>query len=192
VCWSQSRSPPAATCSIIKTSTNTQPCHFHAARSLLSQSTFLAVCYYSDPVILVCLISLPDNVFLSTTILPALTLVPVSSPTSRYPATLSWIPHSGTPLDSPPDMLTLSQPQPQPPHLVSSNLPKLPLTCTPLSPCVSINTFVTSSQSPRLSLLLGSPVPLRVTVRSGQRDEPSRLCYSPPNPRRPRCSARAT
>ncbi|CAB1314011.1 unnamed protein product [Coregonus sp. 'balchen'] len=52
--------------------------------------------------------------------LPALTLVPVSSPTSRHPATLSWIPHSTTPLDSPPDLLTLSQPpslQPQPPHL---------------------------------------------------------------------------
>ncbi|CAB1323095.1 unnamed protein product [Coregonus sp. 'balchen'] len=59
-------------------------------------------------------------------ILPARTLVPVSSPTSRHPATLFWIPHSITPLDSPPDLLTLSQPpslQPQPPHLVSSSFP---------------------------------------------------------------------
>ncbi|KAK6325239.1 hypothetical protein J4Q44_G00045810 [Coregonus suidteri] len=34
--------------------------------------------------------------------------------------------HSTTPLDSPPDLLTLSQPpslQPQPPHLVSSSFP---------------------------------------------------------------------
>ncbi|CAB1338614.1 unnamed protein product [Coregonus sp. 'balchen'] len=56
----------------------------------------------------------------STSFLPALTLVPVSSPTSCHPATLSWIPHSTTPLDSPSDLLTLSQPpslQPQPPHL---------------------------------------------------------------------------
>ncbi|CAB1314608.1 unnamed protein product [Coregonus sp. 'balchen'] len=33
---------------------------------------------------------------------------------------------------------------------------QFPLTCTPSSPCVSINTLVTTSQSPRLSLLLGS------------------------------------
>ncbi|CAB1349292.1 unnamed protein product [Coregonus sp. 'balchen'] len=37
-------------------------------------------------------------------------LVPVSCPTSHHPPTLSWIPHSTTPLDSPPDLLTLSQP----------------------------------------------------------------------------------
>ncbi|KAK6306217.1 hypothetical protein J4Q44_G00231420 [Coregonus suidteri] len=50
-------------------------------------------------------------------VLPALTLVPVSSPTSRHPATLSWIPHS------PPDLLTMSQPPSQPPHLISSSFP---------------------------------------------------------------------
>ena len=33
VCWRQSKSLPAATRSIIKTSTNTQSCHFHSARS---------------------------------------------------------------------------------------------------------------------------------------------------------------
>ncbi|CAB1332913.1 unnamed protein product, partial [Coregonus sp. 'balchen'] len=50
----------------------------------------------------------------------------------------------------------------------SPGFQQFPLTCTPSSPCVSINTLVTSSQSPRLSLLLGSPVPLRVTVQSGR------------------------
>jgi hypothetical protein len=88
----------------------------------------LAVCYCSDPAIL---FSLPDAVFLSATVLPALTLVPVSCPKSRHRAPLSWIPHSTTPLNSPPDLLTLSQPlslQPQPPHLVSSSPPKIPLT----------------------------------------------------------------
>uniref|UniRef100_A0A673VT78 DUF4939 domain-containing protein n=1 Tax=Salmo trutta TaxID=8032 RepID=A0A673VT78_SALTR len=82
---------------------------------------------------------------------------------------MSWIPHSTTPLDSPPALLTLSQSlslQPQPPHQVSSNTPELPLTCTPSPPCVSKNTLLTLSQSLCLSLLLGSPVPLRETVRS--------------------------
>ncbi|XP_070992508.1 indoleamine 2,3-dioxygenase 2-like isoform X1 [Oncorhynchus clarkii lewisi] len=55
-------------------------------------------------------------------------------------------------------------PLPQPSHLVSSNPPKLPLACIQSSPLVSINTLDNSSQSPHLSLLLGSPVPLRVTM----------------------------
>jgi hypothetical protein len=99
---------------------------------------------------MLCLFSLPDKIFLSTTVLPALTLVHVSSPTSRHSATLSWIPHSTAPLDSPPDLLTLSQPlslQPQPLHLVCCNPPELPLACNPSHPCVSIITLVTSSQS---------------------------------------------
>jgi hypothetical protein len=33
VSWKRSRFPPAATCSIIQNPTNTQPCHFHNARS---------------------------------------------------------------------------------------------------------------------------------------------------------------
>ncbi|CAB1324418.1 unnamed protein product [Coregonus sp. 'balchen'] len=116
------------------------------------------------------------------TVLPTPTLVPVSSPTPRHPDTVSWILHSTTSLDSPPDLLTLSQPPLAPASASAPGFQQFPLTCTPSSPCVSINILVTSSQSPRLSLLLGSPVPLHGTVRSGQRDEPSRLCYSPPNP----------
>ena len=133
VCWSQSKSPPAATCSIIKTSALPLP-HCQIVISAHSACSDSGPCLQSDfsSVLLLC---------------------------PGFPTLSS--------LGCPPDLLTLSQPlslQPQPPHLVSCNPPKLPLTSTPSSPRVSINTLVTSSQSPRLCLLLGSPVPLRVTL----------------------------
>ena len=60
--------------------------------------------------------------------------------------------HTTTPLDSAPDLFTLSPPsslQPQPAHLVF---------CNPSEPCVTVNILVHSSPFPFLSLLFGSPV----------------------------------
>ena len=79
---------------------------------------------------------------------PCLTLFILSLPFSRsdsrscspshHPATLFWIQLTITPLDSPPDLFTLSQPsslQPQPPHLVSHNSSNFPVLLHFISPC---------------------------------------------------------
>ena len=135
----ESESPPAVTRSKIKTSRNTQSCHFHSARlcSLLSQFMLLAICFYSRSCYPAVPFSLSDAVYPLHCSFGTLNLVPVSCFTSHHPATLFWIRHTTTPLDSTPNLLTLSQfrsLQPQPPHLVSYIPPELPLACTPSLP----------------------------------------------------------
>jgi hypothetical protein len=128
-----------------------------------------------DPVTLLCLFPCLTPFILS---LQFTSLTPVSCSTSHHPTTLVWILLTTTTLDSPQDLFTLF-------YSANSNLSlhicffcnssKLPRICTPHLSVWTINILVHSSLFPHLSLLLGSPVSLRLNTTDTFIKSPHRL-----------------